>query len=300
MGRMIEFHLSQMLRQFMRTGATVAMACMMGLLVEACQTPAPPPRIACGACENQDRMIGFQTAPHQNGLQAFTHPFLLSSEDWKLILKSIRVQSQNKMFLLFTTKGTVEPAFTDDEIDYLSATLSRVFAKARPEERVVFALSRTRTSDITDITEVTSGGWFVNGQSLHFVLANYRYAVTMPAVRELLWQDPMWSQAGPFYDFAPGEYQTVLEEEGSPRRLLTSSLPSLSIEYKQLLLAESVSSPTAQKSPPPGQLSPPPSQTSPSSLSLEERLQILKRLRDQGLITDEEYRTKRQQILDRF
>jgi hypothetical protein len=122
----------------------------------------------------------------------------------------------------------------------------------------------------------------------------------MPSVRDLFWQDPMWTEAGPFYDLVPGEHRTVVEEEGFHRRLVTSSLPSLSIEYKQMLLAESVSSSNPQKSQTPGHLSPSPSQTSRPSLSLEERLQILKRLRDQGLITDEEYKTKKQQLLGQF
>jgi membrane peptidoglycan carboxypeptidase len=38
----------------------------------------------------------------------------------------------------------------------------------------------------------------------------------------------------------------------------------------------------------------------PNELSLEERLLVLKKLRDQGLITDEEYRQKKKQLLDRF
>lgn len=227
----------------------------------------------------------------------FTHPMTLSPEDWRLILKSIHVQKQEPLLLFFTTKGPEEPAFTEDEIDYLSVTLSRVFANARPDERVVFALVRRQSADLS---EVTSGSWFVSGQSLHLVLANYRFAITMPTVRELLWQDPMWTQAGASYDLVPGTYQTVVREEVFSRRLLTSTLPSLSIEYTQLLLAESLSSPAVQKSPSPELLPAQPNKASSSNLSLEERLQILKRLRDQGLITEEEYRTKKQQLLNRF
>lgn len=271
--------------------------CSIGLFGQACQTPAPPAPIPCGNCEEQDRIIRLQPAPHQNGGPGYTHPFFLSPEDWKVILKSVRVQKQTQGFLFFKTTEPVEPAFTDDEIEYLSTVLSRVFQQAPPDARVVFALTRHPR---TDLTEVTSGGWYVNGPSLHMVLANYRYAVTMSTVREILWQDPMWSEAGPFYDLVPGEHETVREEEGSSRGLLSPTLPTLSIEYKQLLVAESVASPTAQKNPPPGQLSPLPSQTSPSTLPLEERLQTLKRLKEQGLITDEEYRTKKQQLLDRF
>ena len=150
-----------------------------------------------------------------------TRPIALSPEDWQLILRSIHVQRQDQMFLFFSTKGPVEPAFTDDEIDYLIAKVSRVFTTAQPDERVVFALSRYATPDVT---EITSGGWFVSRQSLHVVFANYRFAITMPTVRELLWQDPMWTQSGPSYDLVPVDHQEVVREEGSPH--LTPHSPS--------------------------------------------------------------------------
>lgn len=272
-------------------------ACMAALLTQACQSPAPLAPIACGTCEDQNHVIRLQPAPQQNRGTGFTHPFFLSPEDWKVILRSVHVQKQNQGVLFFKSNEPVEPAFTDDEIEYLSAALSRVFRQAPPDARVVFALTRHPSPDLM---EITSGGWFVTGSSLHLVLANHRYAVTMPTVREILWQDPMWTQAGPFYDLVPGEHETVQEQEESLRGLFTPTLPSLSIEYKQLLLAESVSSPAAQNNAPRDQLSIPSGQTLPSSMSLEERLQILKRLRDQGLITEEDYRTKKQQLLDRF
>jgi Short C-terminal domain len=272
-------------------------ACVVGLFAQACQGPTQSSRVACGSCEDKDRIVRLQTAPHQDGQPAFTHPFLLNPEDWSAILKSIHVQSQQQGFLFFTPKGPVEPAFTDDEIEYLSATLSRVFRQAQPDERVVFALSRHPSAGLT---EVTSGAWSVNGPSLHFVLANYRYAVTMPTVLELLWRDPLWTKAGPFYDLVAGDYQTVEGEEGSLAKLFSITLPVLSIAYKPLLLGEPPASPTVRSSPTGNESVPSPSRASPPNLSLEERLQALKRLRDQGLITDEDYRAKKQQLLDRF
>ena len=89
-----------------------------------------PLRMACGACEDQDR-LRLQPAPHPDGEPGFTHPFLLSPEDWTVILKRVHVQRQPQGFLFFTTKDPVEPAFTDDEIESLSATLSRVFKRAQ-------------------------------------------------------------------------------------------------------------------------------------------------------------------------
>lgn len=292
--------ISQMLPRLKGTKGTVVpvfLACTMALLAEGCQTPAPPARIACGTCEDQDHIIRLQPAPHQDGQPAFTHPFLLSPEDWKIILKSVHVQKQNQGLLFFKSNEAVEPAFTDDEIEYLSATLSRVFRQASPNERVVFALSRHQPANLT---EVTSGGWFVNGPTLHFLLANYRYAVTMPTVQELVWRDPLWTNAGPFYDLVPGDHQTVAAEEGSVPKLFSLTLPVLSIAYKPLLLGEPPASPSVPNAMAGSEVSPRPGIASPPRTSLEEQLQILKRLRDQGLITDEEYRTKKQQLLDRL
>jgi hypothetical protein len=274
---------------------SLLLGCVTALLA-ACQPPAPPAPIACGACEAQDRIIRLQPAYQDQG-HGFTHPLLLSPEEWKVILQSIQVQGQKQGFLFFTTTNPVEPAFTHDEIEYLSPTLSRVFGQAPPDARVVFALSRHPSPDLT---EITSGSWFVKEARLHLVLANYRYAVTMRTVRDVVWQDPMWTKAGPFYDFVPGEHQTVQPENAERPGLFTTTLPSLSIEYKQLLLAQSTASPAGQKGQTQHQVLPLPSQTRPSPASLEERLQTLKRGREEGLITDEEYRSKKQQLLDRL
>ena len=43
-----------------------------------------------------------------------------------------------------------------------------------------------------------------------------------------------------------------------------------------------------------------PTPAMPVEPSLEERLRVLKKLRDQGLITEDEYRNKKKQLLDRF
>src|SRR5574340_176398 len=267
------------------------LAGLIGLLTQACQAPAPPAPLACGTCEDNDRIIRLQPVDHRDGDPGFTHPFLLSTEDWKVILKSVHVQRQRQGFLFFATTEPVEPAFADDEIEFLGPRLSRVFRQAPPDARVAFALSRHPSPDIT---EITSGSWFVKGQFLHLVLANYRYAVTMATAREIMWQDPMWTKSGPFYDLVPGDHQTVQKEEGFARGFLTAALPSLSIEFKELLAAQSGFSPGAEKNQTPGELASPQIQTLPSHSSLEERLQTLKRLRDQGLITDEEYRSKKQ------
>jgi hypothetical protein len=144
------------------------------------------------------------------------------------------------------------------------------------------------------MTEGTTGGWFVEGLSLHLVLANYRKVFTMPSTRQLLWERPLRSDAGPAYDLVAGSHQTIVRDSSVVSGLFSSSPSELMISYQAALLGEPVeaSAPKGSSTPPPGITSTP--------MSIEDRLRALQRLHDQGLITEEEYRAKKQQILERL
>jgi hypothetical protein len=223
----------------------------------------------------------------------------LNAEDWKPILSSIRVKKRNAGFLIFhRPEETVIEAFPPEEIQFLSAALSKAFAQARPEEWVVFLVSRPTSPDVM---EVTTGAWYVEESNLHFVLTNYRDVVALPSTRELLWEEPLWTDADLFYDLVPGKHQSLVKEEIALKRLLVSSPSDLSIAYQPLLLAESAPSEAAERSGGgSGQQTSQPPPSTPPPLSLEDRLQTLKRLRDQGLITEEQYKAKTKQLLDQF
>jgi len=261
---------------------------------------APATRIACGQCEEADRFVRLQAATADDRLvssQRFTHPFVLSPEDWTAILTALHVQRQADGLLAPVPQGPVLQAFTEEDITYLSATLSKAFAHAQPNEWVVFGLSRTTSQGLT---ELTTGGWYLEGALLHVALANYRKVVTMPGTRQLLWERPLRPDAGPSYDLVAGRHQTIVRESGSAPSLLTSPPSELAIAYPALLLREPAAAADSQET---SAGTPPPARAPrvvPPPLSLEERLQVLKRLQAQGLITEEEYRAKKQQLLDRF
>ena len=261
---------------------------------------APATRIACGQCEEADRFVRLQTAPtdsHPVSSQGFRHPFALSPEDWKSILTELHVQRQAEGLLIPVPQGPVLLAFTEEEVSYLSMTLSKAFAQAQPNEWVVFGLSRLTPQGLT---ELTTGGGYVEGPSLHVVLANYRKVVTMPSTRQLLWDRPLRSDAGPAYDLVAGNHQTIVRESGFVPSLLSSSPSELAIAYQSLLLGEPAEASVTQKISAANQLAIPPPTIVAPPLSIEDRLQVLKRLQAQGLITEEEYRAKKQQLLDRF
>ena len=274
---------------------------LIASLLQGCAGPTHPPRavcencrIVCGECEDPDRFVRLQAS--SPGLQRdrrlnFSHPVTLRPEEWKIILSNLRVQRQGEPVIFFTLpKGAISNAWTPDEVDYLSRTLSLAFAQARPTEWVVFGLSRPGPPEVA---EIATGGWFMEGAHLHLLLANYRYAVTAPNIRELAWENPLSSQVNS-YELVPGDHQTIIQEKEGGLRRPTGS--EISIAYQALLLAEPLST-SALPGGPSSSLFP---QSQSEHLTLEERLKILKRLRDQGLITEEEYRSKRSRLLEQL
>ena len=260
-------------------------------LVEAAD---PITRPACDQCDQADRFVRLQQVSGEaspTASQLRTHPLVLRPQEWTVLLSMLQVQRQAEGLLFRDPPGSVLPAFTPEDITFLSTALSKAFAEARPDECVVFGLSRL--NDV-NMTELTTGGWFLEGPSLHVVLANYRKVVTMPGTRQLLWERPLRPDAGPHYDLVAGPHQTIVHESPAFTKLLSSTPSELSIDYQAILLGE------------PGDILPPQLERPSSSerarppLSLEERLRALKRFHEQGLITEDEYRAKRQQLLDQF
>lgn len=239
------------------------------------------------------------------GVARFSHPVRLSPAEWARLLASVRIQSRKDTLIFTRAKEPPAEAFIPEEIAYLSRTLSETFAKTAPEQRVVFGLSRVLPSGVN---EVTTGGLFVVGTRLHLVLANYRYSVTKPHVREQLWNEPLHTVSAPFYEVVQDDYHTVMEK--GILLGLRNAGPEIAIEYQALLnapagVAAPVVTPTPQAvAPPPGATAEKPSLTPESSrippAAVEEHLRTLKRLRELDLITEEEYRQKKKEILDRF
>jgi hypothetical protein len=279
-------------------GAGLLAGLLAAWLSYGCVWTAQPTRMVCGACEEPDRFVRLQLRPTQSfhkGPPALAHPFRLEREDWKPLLASIQVQTSSTKFILVPDKHPAIPAFTPEEVEYLSGTLSKAFAEAKPEELVVFGLIHTGQAELI---EMTTGGWFVEGSSLHLVLANYHCAVTLPGIRERLTQDPLSPNTGGAFDLLAGSHQKVVRDSGLIGPSLNPTPSELAIDYKPLLLAR-LATPGSRLSEkaPEGRTEPLPSLP---ALSIEESLALLQRLRDRGLITDAEYDTKKRQVLDRF
>jgi hypothetical protein len=131
---------------------------------------------------------------------------------------------------------SVRPRLPAEEVDYLSMTLSRAFAKAQPQDWVIFCLSQPSPASVT---EMTTGAWYVEGTTLHLLLANYRTAVSMNNIRDVLERDLLFEVlSAPRYEFAETDYVYA----GSKKKSLLSSLrqetPHLAIDYTRLFAEE--------------------------------------------------------------
>ena len=266
---------------------------MMAILAVASSLGAvPASRIACGMCEEADRFVRLQISTKDRpaeSTQPFSHPFPLRAEQWKPILRSIHVQKIGQGVFFFPVQnGPKLPAFTPAEVDYLSETLTRAFAQAQPSEVVVFGLTNQKTQEIT---EITTGAWYVKDAQLHLILRNYREAFTMASIRELLWQDPLHMIAGALYEFVPGPHQSLIREDNGIGTFLIPEAPQLVLNYQQLSVDASPRDSGHEK----GSLL----SVYPDS-SLEWKLQRLKQIHDDGLITDGEFAAKKKALLDGF
>jgi hypothetical protein len=243
-------------------------------------------------CEEPDRFVRLQVSAmdrHAGNIQLFSHPFRWSAEQWKPILRSIHVQKRGQRVLFSPApNGPTLQAFAPAEVDYLSETLTRAFAQAQPSEVVVFGLTNQKTQEIA---EITTGAWFVKDAQLHLILGNYRESVTMSSIRKLLWQDPLHMIAGALYEFVPGPHQSLPQEDNGVGAFLIPEAPQLTLAYEPL----SLSAPPIEG----GRETGLPPAIYPNS-SLEGKLQRLKQIHDGGLITDDEYVTKKKALLDGF
>jgi len=210
----------------------------------------------------------------------FAHPVALGEPEWAHLLDHIVIQEQKKLLAPGTVQPAARAAFDEDEKRYLAKHLAEGFQKARPDEWVVFYLSHPREPGVI---EIDSGGFFIEGERLHLIVANYRQPVSMAFIREQIWNDPLRPAGDSFYDVIPQNNQTLqtVRRTDLTQSLLTQ-VSDLSIDYSAQLNDDVGGKGEAVGS------------------SIEDRLRILKQLRDQGLISEEQFRMKQERLLERL
>ncbi len=214
----------------------------------------------------------------------------LTAVELAKLLHSVRIEPEISFlsYWVLRKEPHPEPAFPNGDAELLAPHLQAALAKAQPSETVVFSLRRTREDGIP---LVTTGGLLIQSNQLLVLLANARRPATTQRRLETARDAPLHPLGEVDFHFVPGPYQATLTKKDLPKSIATTSAPALVVDYRALL--------TSLVQPNHGSPSHP---TAPdiSTVTIDEKLRRLKTWREQGLITDDEYLQKRQEILKQF
>lgn len=243
--------------------------------------------------------LGQDKKPIEYGYQ---HPATLTQKDFEKLLSSIYIKRPKTLLgLLIPVLGSKdqEPAFSLDEIQFLSQHLPEALAEAKPNQRVTFLLQRPRGMWRQ---EITSGALFIRKGHLNFILANDRAMLDQEKNTTVPYEDdPLNVYEDGAFEILPGDHQELVKAD---QKMLDQerSLPKtwLVMDYQKILSLQPAAEPQAVSGPA-LQTSPQTQSSEPNPASpLEEKLGVLKRLREQGLISEEEYQTKKKELLKTF
>lgn len=112
----------------------------------------------------------------------------MTAEEMATVLSGIIVEELSSLMPSVPLPGKDKepprrPAFRMEEIALLAPLLAKGLNAARPEEVVTFYWI---TQQPAPIEQVTSGGVFIDGDHLHFLLSNYRSPTRYPPDAETM------------------------------------------------------------------------------------------------------------------
>ena len=206
----------------------------------------------------------FPVGSKQARSSTFGHPIKRNETQWKDVLSSLEVKPRSGF--IFWAKTDPEPAFRPSEIDFLSGRLARLFKEAGQHEWIAFYLQSPHS---TGATEVTSGAFFVKETQLHLYLAHFRHLITIRERLPDIKRQPLNATGAFGYELASNSTWGVIPSEWG-----FSKSPLARV-------AEAVSTQGIDS----------------MGRSIEERLRKLNELREQSLISEEEYQRKRAELL---
>jgi hypothetical protein len=155
----------------------VSLLCVVFVL-SGCAIPVVPYRSVYEDPVNYVRLERDEAVLPEWPPSAHAHPQAMRAEDVSRILGRISVKD-HQIWLQKKLQGEAPlvPAFRPEELALLSRQIAQALAVAKPDERVTFYLSQPQTS-VKRI--ITTGGLYVHGTELHFILGNWQVLYGIP------------------------------------------------------------------------------------------------------------------------
>ncbi len=244
--------------------------------------------------------------------QANDHPQALERGQLRAALAALRIDKPDE--------GKTITVFSQAEMETLIAPLLKAFNRAAPGEDIAIAIEGSHPGSLGYRRSVTTARLFIRGADLHVIFGNLHD--TIDDYDSPLHIEPTDRRLQPFVPgsrcasadrafpaIAPTDTVRLYDQAHGARKnwvvVGLAALPrSAEPPGKMALPPASDSSPGAllpaatDSEQVPGKKMP--EAATPKEKEIEEKLQILKNLRDKNLITEQEYIGKKRKILDRL
>lgn len=157
--------------------------------------------------EDQSQYV--RLAVDQRVSSGYSHPANITVKVMLAILSSVMIEESARLLPASVFSGKdkephLHPAFGADDVAFFAPLLAKGLGAATPEQIVTFyrIIQQPGTIDL-----VTSGGVYIHGDELHFLLSNYRSPTRYPPDAETMrYVD---GRSTPLQSIAPQE--TILE-----------------------------------------------------------------------------------------
>jgi hypothetical protein len=231
--------------------------------------------------------------------QGFEHPFSMSVDDIAAILSSLLYWDST-----FLGKKVKEPVFNADEVASLAPALAGALGEAGPDERVAFISQNWGGGAIFSNRRITRGAAFVEPGgilNLAFIEINEEFTPTdySQMGRERTEKEPtaVTRSGRPLVAFP---WLSLRPVEGTDEvHPLWGVINTGSIKEALAILREGAAGSAQPAEGSPEAAAPPPESMKTIS-GVKEKLKLLKELFDEGLITEEEYKQKKAQLLEKL
>lgn len=222
------------------------------------------------------------------------HPWSIQDEELRRILEAVTVKLRtphsrgNKFgYMDVSHLPDSSPAFSPDQLSFLVKHLSHALQQATPLEEAFFYFEHTLSQDTALLT---SGSAFLQKRRLHILMSNFR----IPTIEQ---EEALQARAYPLTVLTVPEYDLIPGSKGTVR--VNSGWEALLLDLPQEMLFEVEK--TQKVDQPLKPFNDQPLVTNfPKELRLREKLQELERVKQEGLITQEEFQTLRSRLLDAY
>ncbi len=236
--------------------------------------------------EQPDKTVGMEVT-YREGSPEYSHPAHLPPEILGQILQHVEVQPSSLLDRMVGSSSTIQAAFSEEQRRFFSNHLSQALNRATPLETVTFYWATSRGNGIW---ELTSGGLYLQDHTLHLVLPNFRQTVPGQHPPQHIKEDPLLPLGQPLHSL------TAIK----PAQQVTHSLATelWSPQTPHFVFPLNLFSSTHGTTPDPQAQTSGTSQ--PPDRSMKARLQRLKELWQDDLLSEKEYQQKRQEILEKL